>query len=459
MKCLFLFTCLLLAPSLALASPQEELIARRMAERLPHDVLWSLAVVDLKSGRGLVNAGNTAQRLIPASLMKLFIAGAVLERTHDGKAISLDTEILHDGRFAGGTIYGNVYLRGSGNCLLSAAELRNLAQRLRQKGIVSITGGVVADDIRFDSQGLERNRKGAGYAPVSALGLDLHTVRITATPEAVGKPVHVNVIPANPYNRLAVTARCSGSGKSTFDVGRIDDNSYRVSGDMPNDSSPQSMRFALSDPALYAAQSFTGILADTGIKVEKGPVRGRAPAGATMLGKVPGPESGRLVTEMNINSLNVAADNLLLALGRGSAEIGTREKGVAALREHLARHGMSGEAAIVVDGAGLNPANAVTAGGVARYLASAARAPWFGTFKNSLPRAGMDGTLRGAEFRSERFRAKSGNLENVTSLAGYGVNKSGQEIAFALIVNTPGPLIPNVRNIGDVLMRFLAEQR
>jgi len=96
---------------------------------------------------------------------------------------------------------------------------------------------------------------------------------------------------------------------------------------------------------------------------------------------------------------------------------------------------------------------------VAHYLASAVKQPWFLQLLNSLPRAGMEGTLRNSGFKNERFRAKSGNLEGVTALAGYGVDNSGRKVAFAFIANSPDPLPPNARLAGDEVMRWLAEQR
>jgi hypothetical protein len=42
---------------------------------------------------------------------------------------------------------------------------------MARKGIRRVTGGIVADDTFFDTRGLERFRKGAGYAPTGALRL------------------------------------------------------------------------------------------------------------------------------------------------------------------------------------------------------------------------------------------------------------------------------------------------
>jgi len=458
-RILILITALLLVPSMTQAlSPQEALLTQRLAELLPHDAHWGVAVVDLKSGTEIVAAGNVNEPLSPASLMKLFTTGAVLEREGKGRPLALTTEILRDGQVDRGTLRGNIFLRGNGNCLLSAEELKQAGQALRDKGITTITGGVVADATRFDVRGLERSRKGSGYALVSALGLDLHTVSVRVAPGEPGKPPRVTVEPPNSDVRFAVSARTVTGGKNTLSVIQSDDTGYRVNGDISTESAPVHWRFPLADPARYAAQSFRTILIQTGIRIQGEASIGATPHNAAMVATIPGPDAKGFVDKMMMNSLNVAADNLLLALGSGSDGLpGTRDKGVVLLREHLGRHNLLDNQATIADGSGLLPANRITVRAMARYLAAVAKQPWYPALYHSLPRAGLDGTLRSAGFKNERFRAKTGSLENAAALAGFGIDKEGREIAFAFIANSTGPLPPNARNAGDVVMQLLAE--
>jgi D-alanyl-D-alanine carboxypeptidase/D-alanyl-D-alanine-endopeptidase (penicillin-binding protein 4) len=288
--------------------------------------------------------------------------------------------------------------------------------------------------------------------------MDMHTVSISVTPGEAGKQPTVSIEPPNDVVRFAVAARTMSGGRSNLSVARIDDAAYKVTGNIPRDAGTQRWRFPLTNPARYAAQSFKTILAREGIAVPGDVAEGRTPEGATILASVPSPALKRLVTEMNMHSLNVAADNLLLAMvSNPDGAVSTRVQGVAILQEHLKRHGISPGDAQIADGSGLLPANRVTPRGMARYLAAVSHQPWFRELRDSLPRPGLDGTLRNGTYRNERFRAKSGNLENVTALAGYGVDKSGREIAFAFIAESPTALPPNARNAGDAVIRYLAE--
>lgn len=420
---------------------------------------WGLSVVDLKSGKEIVTQGNPTEPLVPASLMKLFTAGAVFYIETTGKQIRLTTDILHDGRMNGATLDGNIFLRGNGNCLLSIDDLKKAIQALKDKGINKVTGKIVADTTRFDTRGLERTRKGTGHTPVSALGMDLNTVSVTVKAGEAWKQPTVSIEPPNDAVRFAIAARTVVGGSSRLNVTQTDDTGYRVTGNIPRDSGPQHWRFPLANPALYAAQCFKTILAREGITVQGDVTEGRTPEGAPLLANVPGPDMKCLITEMNMNSLNVTADNLLLALVSNSdGSPSTRDLGVAVVKNYLASHGITSEEAQIADGSGLLPGNRVTPRVMARYLAAVSQQPWFRDFHDSLPRPGLDGTLRNGTYKNERFRAKSGSLENVTALAGYGVDKTRREIAFAFIVNTPGPLPPNVRSVGDTILHFLADE-
>src|SRR5512137_2234771 len=56
---------------------------------LPENTEWALSVIDLETGRQLVDSGNSLrERLVPASLMKLLITGAVLEYSDHGGTVS-----------------------------------------------------------------------------------------------------------------------------------------------------------------------------------------------------------------------------------------------------------------------------------------------------------------------------------------------------------------------------------
>ncbi|MGB9106422.1 MAG: D-alanyl-D-alanine carboxypeptidase [Terriglobales bacterium] len=80
----------------------------------------------------------------------------------------------------------------------------------------------------------------------------------------------------------------------------------------------------------------------------------------------------------------------------------------------------------------------VTPHAIVKLLLYDSRQPWAAQFDDTLPVAGVDGSL------TERFRGtpaqgrvhgKTGSLKNVNALSGYATTLRGQRIAFSIMVN------------------------
>jgi D-alanyl-D-alanine carboxypeptidase/D-alanyl-D-alanine-endopeptidase (penicillin-binding protein 4) len=86
--------------------------------------------------------------------------------------------------------------------------------------------------------------------------------------------------------------------------------------------------------------------------------------------------------------------------------------------------------------------------------------PDFATFRASLSVPGVDGTLGGrmrGSADAKRCSAKTGTLRDVSTLAGYCTNRSGDQIAFALLMNNVSP--PAARSSQDKIVLRLARSR
>jgi D-alanyl-D-alanine carboxypeptidase/D-alanyl-D-alanine-endopeptidase (penicillin-binding protein 4) len=427
----------------------------RVSILLPHNSHWSLCVVDAGNGEEVLSVGNSVTELLTTgSLIKLFVSGAILEVVSP----DLNCTVAYDGSIVDGVLAGNIYLRGKGNAFLSAADLRRAAGKVSLAGIKAITGSIVADDTFFDTDGFRRTRKGPGYAAVSALGLDLHTLAVTVSPSETGKPPKVNLEPSYDGMRMAVSAMTTKTAATTLRVIQLDDVSYRITGNIPTNSGPLKWRFALADPALFAGGVFRTLLHEQGIRGGGEVRKGKTPTSTKVIVEIPGPPIRQLLREMNFHSLNVVADNLLLTLGAcGNAERGTKEKGLKAVTEFLSLSGLPMNEVKMADGSGLSSENRATAHFMALYLAKVAGKPWFGDFYNSLPRTGIEGTAANIGYRNEKFRIKTGILEDVFALAGFGADGKGRDIAFAYIVNVPGGGVMNLERSGAEVMKLLSE--
>jgi D-alanyl-D-alanine carboxypeptidase/D-alanyl-D-alanine-endopeptidase (penicillin-binding protein 4) len=279
-------------------------------------------------------------------------------------------------------------------------------------------------------------------------------------PAQAGEAPLVSIEPANDSVHFAVAARTGDGASNSLQITQLDDRSYKITGHLPVGAAETVRRFALADPALYAAEVLKSLLEKAGIIVRGTVRKGKTSEGAEVLAEIPGPPLAEVLRDMNHHSLNVVADNLLLSLGANRFGLpGTRENGVEAVEEFLEGLGLPMNEVTIYDGSGLSDRNRVTANFMARYLVAVTKKPWFEEFRNSLPRPGYEGTLKEIGFKDERFRVKSGRLENVYALAGYGVNGSGKDVAFSFMVNGPGiGILPYMDEIGAEALRFIANE-
>jgi D-alanyl-D-alanine carboxypeptidase/D-alanyl-D-alanine-endopeptidase (penicillin-binding protein 4) len=147
----------------------------------------------------------------------------------------------------------------------------------------------------------------------------------------------------------------------------------------------------------------------------------------------------RLVREINKTSDNPAARNLMLSLApgfpvRAATLPGARERVAAWLR----RQGLAFGDIQVDSGSGLSRDEQGRPRALVHLLARAWRAPYRQAFVDSLPVAGVDGTLAHRLTRGQatgRAFMKTGTLNDTRALAGYVLGRSGNTYALAAIVN------------------------
>lgn len=389
---------------------------------------WSLVAADIDTGKRLIADKDSDKTMLqPGSLVKLFITAAILDANAQ-KPIDLDTVVAISGEITGDKLNGSVIIKGAGNSFLSSKDLLPAVDGLKLLGISKITGNIVVDDSLFRVKGWKTEYKGAAYGVPSALGLDLHTVAITV--ERARRSAIVE--PAND----AVNVRFMISGKPG--IRQIDDVTYEVTGASQNAPALHG-RFSLNDPAFYAGGTFLTMLNKQGIAISGKVKRGKLPAGSREVARVRSLDLSSYVRQMDQQSLNTAADNLLFLLGAMTyGAPGTRKKGIQALTGFLRELGVPSNGMVVDDGSGLSEKNRASSDQIVAFLQRVARRFWFSTFKESLSRPGIDGILRDFSYTSEQIRAKSGQLREAYCLAGYVDRMDGRKIAFSYMVNGNG---------------------
>ena len=447
---------------------------------------WGIEVVSVPDGKVLYSQ-NADKLFTPASNTKLFTTAAALALI--GPDYKFRTTIETNGTLDKyGRLTGDLILVGRGDPNLSGRVLpyalrtqRNdhpiqvleqLADTLVQKGVKYVDGDIIADDSYFAFE-----RYGEGWsqddlvwgdgAPVSALTINDNVVFVNILPaDRAGDRAFVSITPFADYyrvdNRIITTP--PGTGRKIYINREPGSTVLTLWGNMPLDDPGANEALAIEDPASFAAELFRHLLEARGIAIY-GKDRTRHTELAslstfTVTALAPargGDEPSRLltpqplvlasyqsqplledVTVINKVSQNLHAEILLRLLGREKGTAGTIEGGLEVLHGFLNKVGISTDEYAFYDGSGLSRQNLVTPHAITHLLLYAASQPWGTSFRNTLPVAGLDGSLVD-RFKntdgSGRVYGKTGALGGVKSLSGYATTDSGKQVAFAILSN------------------------
>jgi len=232
-------------------------------------------------------------------------------------------------------------------------------------------------------------------------------------------------------------------------VRRPGSDSLALIGHIPPAATPDTFRFAVGNPAAFAARVFAGRLAERGIEVEGGVhVVFDSLASAALLG--PGtprrvatwtsPPMADIVAAILKPSQNWIAEMVLKTLGTVHGDGGSWDAGLDVERRFLIETaGIDSTAFSLVDASGLSAQNLLAPEAITRLLAYNRAQPWGETYRAALAIPGEEGTLVNRLRALEgRLFAKTGTIANVNSLSGYVVDTAGRELIFSILTNASG---------------------
>jgi D-alanyl-D-alanine carboxypeptidase/D-alanyl-D-alanine-endopeptidase (penicillin-binding protein 4) len=457
---------------------------------------WGIYVMSLRDGRVLY-ARNADRPLTPASNMKVYTTAVALDLLGAGYRWRTSVYAQKEPD-KNGTVAGDLVLYGRGAPDLSShsgketnASLDQLADELYRRGVRRVRGDVVGDESYFKGEPL-----GDGWlwqdvqwyfgAEVSALSVNGNEIGIKITPSSkTGEQAAVKFEQPTDYLHITNEANTVERGHpASIGITRgLSDNEVRIWGDFPAGGRVLQARLSVHKPALWAATLFRDALRARGINVEGQPrsvdARTRKeddrfnPQNSVELAALTGQTLGQIARATNKESLNLNAELILRTLGRERGSMapdpnprrterrGDDEAGVAVLRLWLSQHGIQTDALSLHDGSGLSRLDLVTPEATARLLAAITQTPSAGSFRDSLPVAGRDGTLA-SRLRSVatagRVLAKTGTLTYINSLSGYLTNSDGETLVFSIICNDETEKASSTPVIDEIVTRLASVQ-
>ncbi|MDH2427632.1 D-alanyl-D-alanine carboxypeptidase/D-alanyl-D-alanine-endopeptidase [Sphaerisporangium sp. TRM90804] len=412
-------------------------------------------------------AQDSGKIFVPASNTKLLTSAAAVETL--GLDHRFTTSVLRSGKRVGSTLAGDLYLKGTGDPTMLAADYDALAAKVAASGVKLVTGRLVADDTWFDDVrlGTDWAQDDEPYyyaAQVSALtaapdtDYDAGSVIVTVAPgDAPGAPVKVTTTPETDY--VKIDNRATTGTATDVTVTRVHGtNRVLITGTV---ASEYSEWLAVDDPTGYAASLFRRALAGHGVRVLGPTGRGATPAAATgVADRRSMPLSELLVPFMKLSN-NVHAEILTKAMGRKVSGQGTWDAGLAAVLAFAGANGV--DTVRLRDGSGLSRLDAVTPGELTEFLIALRAKPWFQTWYDAMPIAGRSERFVGGTLRNRmagtpaagNVHAKTGSLTSVSGLSGYVTSAEGEALVFSILLNNY--LSSSPKNLEDAIAVRLAK--
>ena len=431
-------------------------------------------VISLNTGK-VVFEENAEKYLMPASNNKSFTVAAALEKlTPDFKFVTtVYADSMPD---ASGAVKGNLRIFGRGDVSISTAfydgdyykGIDNLVDKIIGSGVKRVEGDLVGDESYFQGNSIPFGWEwddlqwyyGAG---ISALPINDNAVDVAVTPGPEGFPCAVKVMPVNPVLRIVNQCKTAARGVANDlqITKKLDQNILEIKGSLPIGDRGFSGSIAISHPAEMFMALLRQRLQEKGVVITGQNRTVDAPATVTIapaveIAKLESPPLSTIAARTMKPSQNMYTETLLWTLGEKAradeksaataagraftlGRTSSADLGIAAVKNFETSIGIPADGNIQVDGSGLSRHNLITTSALATlYAYMGKQSPYAGAWRDSLPIAGVDGTLRNrlkGTAATGNVRAKTGTIDQVSALSGYATTAGGEQLVFSIVVN------------------------
>lgn len=422
--------------------------------------LWGVKIASLTTGKTLYE--HHPRRLMsPASNSKLFVGALALDAL--GGDYQLATPLFATAPVdQNGLVAGDLIVSGRGDPSWKAANFRDnftpFIAALTNAGVRRISGDLVADTTFFNgppygSSWTVADLTDSEGAEISALTLNDNLAQLAITPgTTIGSACQL--VWRQPHTGLTLVNRTQTSAtnsKSTLEMWRAPGTkNLFIFGEVPLGGTVAVLEVPVPEPAAWFGAALQAALAQQGIVIA-GKVRCLAWPEMTFadrtnwlkLGQVKSPPLRELVRAFMKPSQNLETDLVFAYTGESLRATNapawqtSEQSAVAALKKFLAAPG--GPVDLQFDeGSGLSRNNLTSAHTTLTLLTMMATNRWAKDFHDSLPIAGVDGTIRRrmkGTPAEQNVHAKTGTLRWVNALSGHVTTATGEKLVFSLMLN------------------------
>ena len=380
----------------------------------------------------------------PASCMKLIVAAACLDQL--GAHHLLQTNLMRMGPVQDGVLEGDLLVVGGGDPAICGREnkddplweLRPWCAQIRSQGIKRIRGRILADVRYLEGPAVHPDWPVEQLlrwycAPSGALNLNDNCIDVVIGPVIEGD-VRIKIRPPQPLVRVRSTlVPCVNKKDHLYRVDRRGNGwEILVSGKFLNTSGVRTEWVTVPDPADNFVSIFLQMLRDSGIEVSGVNIPGASRA--VPIASIKHSLGSRLPVMLK-NSQNLYADSLARVLAKVRGGDGSFSSAADELLRWIQKRFKHTDEIVIRDGSGLSRNNRLTANVLRQVVELGLVSDWGSTLFDSLPLAGIDGTLEKRLVKTPlqgKVRAKTGTINGVVSLAGILDSDQGP-VPFCLI--------------------------
>jgi D-alanyl-D-alanine carboxypeptidase/D-alanyl-D-alanine-endopeptidase (penicillin-binding protein 4) len=391
-----------------------------------------------------LNANTTRK---PASVIKVMSTyAALLELGFDYR---WPTQFYTSGKLSGGTLHGDLVVKGFGDPTLSKKDLPSIVKQIKAKGIRKITGNIIIDRSYFavgnkNNSGFDKNTYSPYNAMPDAMMFNERVSTICITPN---KNVVYKDVPDGSYviknNLQRVNKPCKG--RYSWPGFRINNSTETpqvlLQGKISKSCGKRKICKVITKPYKSFYYALKDTLKKSGVTVQGTMRLGKVPSSATILFTHYSRPLEQIVSRTAKKSNNLYARHLLLYLGaKKYGAPATLAKGRKAVEYILKSKGaLNGSGTLHIDnGSGLSRDSKMSAKMLAGMYENAYKR-YGERWMKTLSIAGVDGTIK-RRFRNtaakNRAWMKTGTLNRVKNIGGYVKNRGGTLYTVVILVNT-----------------------
>jgi D-alanyl-D-alanine carboxypeptidase/D-alanyl-D-alanine-endopeptidase (penicillin-binding protein 4) len=385
---------------------------------------WGVLIVNPRTGDTLYSQ-NAGKLFMPASNMKIVTSAVALSQL--GPDYAYKTTFATNGEVRDSLLDGDLIVIGRGDPTVSdrmrglaTLVMDTLADSLRAHGVRQVTGELAHSGNAFPDStrgfGWEWDDLGEYYGA----GVDELTFNEGTAPTTLG-----------PLPDTVRDSLYSGPAK---------------------------------DPSKAYLEAYHDALKRKAIVVDGGVADSAAPMPFKLdtLFVYVSPPLRKILPVLMKPSQNQVAELVFKTIGLERGGLGTADSAKSVIARQLLAWGAQPDGFAIYDGSGLSRRDLLTPETIVKVLDAMQRDTAFTVFYESMPVAGIDGTLKNRMKGTPaegNVRAKTGTIGAVSSLSGYATSADGERLIFSILSNNWTTPVDEARTVADQIAAALATYR